>query len=124
MALAAVTGFVAAWYWLQASSQLMYNVVENNGQTNFDAGNPNEPNNGCFFRVGGANGLMGLDVVSVGSNNDTVIQFAYGSNQFWQGYSFGTGCLQGAPVNFQSNHWYQITLTYGPTNIAVYTDRK
>jgi hypothetical protein len=120
-----------------ASSQLMYNVVESNGQTNFDCatgtvrfwfqpnwstGSPHGPKGGYFFRVGGANGLMSLGVVSVGTNYDSLMQFAYGSNQFWQGSSFGTGSLQGAPVNFQSNHWYQITLTYSATNIALYTN--
>jgi hypothetical protein len=26
------------------------------------------------------------------------------------------------PVTFQSNHWYQIALSYSPTNVALYTN--
>ncbi len=116
---------------------LMYNVVATNGQTNINCangtirfwfqpnwstGSPNAPTSGRLFQVGSADtGIWDLDVENIGTNNGAMMVFFTGSNQFFQGY-FQTGAINGAPINFQSNHWYQITLAYSPTNVALYTN--
>jgi len=56
-------------------------------------------------------GLWTLGIVPDG----TAIRFLTESNGFEVDYFY-------APVNFQANHWYQLALTYSPTNVAFYTN--
>ena len=48
--------------------------------------------------------------------------FASARNPYGQPYSFSTGGINGALLQFQANLWYQIALTYSPTNVALYTN--
>ena len=52
----------------------------------------------------------------------SMFQFGTQSNQYRQNWSFAIGGINGASINFQSNLWYQIVLTYSPTNVAIYTN--
>ena len=131
-------GMAVAMTNTETLNPLMYNVVESNGRTNVNCANgtirfwfqPNwssgsaeAPSDGRFFQVGGADsGIFALIVANIGTNNGSVMQFICGSNQYWQGCSFGIGGTNGAPIHFQSNHWYQIALAYTATNIALYTN--
>ena len=56
------------------------------------------------------------------TNNTSFIKLGTSISPYQQKYSFVTGGLNGAPVNFQSNLWCQIVLTYSPTNVALYTN--
>ncbi len=121
------------------SSQLIYPVIETNGLTDFNCANgtirfwfqPNwstgttnaPPIGAIFFLIGDSSaGSWGMNVNSLGTNAGALIQFASFSNGYAQPYSFQIGGDNGALINFQSNLWYQITLTYSPTNIALYTN--
>jgi hypothetical protein len=44
------------------------------------------------------------------------------SNQFEQLYSFKDGAINGTPVNFDAFLWYQLVLTYSPSNAAFYAN--
>ncbi len=122
-----------------ATSQLIYPIIETNRLTDFDCANgtirfwfqPNwstgssnaPPTFANFFVVGNtAAGTWGLHLINSGTNPAALLQFACISNIYAQPYSFQTGGLNGVPVYFQSNLWYQIALTYSPSNIAVYTN--
>lgn len=120
-------------------SQLLYNVFETDGTTNFacnngtirfwfqpnwNTGDTNAPTNGATFFRAGFNpvGYWGLSLVNNGTNPAGLMQLGIASNQYLQGNTFQYGALNGVPINFQSNLWYQITLTYSPSNVALYTN--
>jgi len=56
----------------------------------------------------------GVSLITVGSSTN--------SREYSQQYSFKSGAYNGVPVTFQSNLWYQMVLTYSPTNMALYTN--
>ncbi len=56
------------------------------------------------------------------TNNTSFIKLGTRSARINKISVFVTGGLNGAPVNFQSNLWCQIVLTYSPTNVALYTN--
>jgi len=56
----------------------------------------------------------GVSLITVGSSTN--------SREYYQEYSFKSGAYNGVPVTFQSNLWYQMVLTYSPTNMALYTN--
>jgi hypothetical protein len=96
-------------------------------QPNWSNGSTNEPTNGWqyFFQTGGADGGSYFGIEPMGTNqpqNQYLIYFVTCNNQFSQQFSFGTGALNGAPIIFQSNLWYQFALSYSPSNIALYTN--
>jgi hypothetical protein len=123
------------------SSRLIYNV-STNGQTlfnpcngtirfwfqpNWSNGSPNAPDyqysQMLFYAY--ANGPSHANVWYLDFQVDGpvyLMQFVTQSNQYVQQWSFPTGGMNGAPITFQSNLWYQFVLSYSPTNVALYTN--
>jgi hypothetical protein len=123
------------------TSQLVYNTFSTNGDTiqtnvdcahgtvrfwyqpNWSTGSSAPPNarGATFFRVGSAfEARWGLQTEYSGGTN--VMEFATASNQYIRSSSFTSRGLNGVPIDFQAGHWYQITLAYTATNIALYTN--
>jgi hypothetical protein len=122
--------------------QLTYPVTTN-GQNLFDSANGTvrfwfQPNwsTGTSFEPAGvdflqaAGGVIGYwQFAAPEMLNSTnlafianVISFVTTSNLYTQPWGFSDTGLNGVVINFQSNVWYQIVLTYSPTNIALYTN--
>lgn len=121
------------------TDRLGYNVVEpSDGRTNFNAANgtirfwfkPNwsigeadAPSGGCnFFDAADPSGGWNLYFTDATNYGAAIMQFSYSSNSYGEPWTFKDGSLNGAPIHFQSNLWYQIVLTYTPTNFALYTN--
>jgi hypothetical protein len=120
-----------------SNSQLIYPVTSN-GTNYFDPANgtirfwfqPNWSNGGSgaptytngqiFFRANATGFIWSLGFQLIGTSM-YVMRFDTESNQCFQSYTFQTG-LNGAPMMFQSNLWYQFVFTYSPTNMALYTN--
>jgi hypothetical protein len=116
-------------------SQLIYPVASN-GQTYLDCANgtvrfwfqPNWSTTNSAALAGQNQQMVFLAARSwsISVWNETFgisyIQFASGNDQYHQPWSFKSGPVNGALVSFQSNLWYQIVLSYSPTNVALYTN--
>ena len=98
-------------------------------QPNWSNGSANEPTYSAgqsFLSTQDENGGWVFGFTPIGSGaRPSVYAMTFAVNQInglHQPYSFETGGVLGATVNFQSNLWYQIVLAYSPSNVAVYTN--
>ena len=89
-------------------------------QPDWSSTQPSEPQYVVFLSAGSDTNCWQLWETVFGSN--TYFSFTTESNECTQMYGFNFGGLNGEPVTFQSNLWYQIALTYSPTNVALYTN--
>lgn len=144
--MAQASAFVPAWCGQAlsmnspAASKLQYNVYETAGPTNFNCangtirfwfqpnwstGDANAPSNGaCFFGTGAGDGAAwGLFLENEGPTNSCLVQFSVQTaGQQYMLSSFQSATIEGQPITFRSNMWYQIALAYSPSNIALYTN--
>jgi hypothetical protein len=95
-------------------------------QPNWSTTNPSPPNSVAFFESSCVSGYWEFASANItnasGDHIDNLLGFSTESNLDQRASSFNTEGLNGALLNFQSNLWYQIVLTYSPSNVAVYAN--
>jgi alpha-tubulin suppressor-like RCC1 family protein len=124
-------------------AMIAYNVVETNGDTNIACQTGSitfwfKPDWSSTNAGGDGPGTWGR-LIEMGSNGydlSTNLWLDYSTNGWWTLYLnpagtqllFGTSTNGGgmenlsAGISWNSNEWYQIALTYSPTNCALYVD--
>jgi hypothetical protein len=120
---------------ISTNSQLAYPTVETGGWTNLNCVNGTVrlwfmPYWSSATNSGGSGGPGSYArIFDVGKYNSSAtpgfldLQFSPdGTTLSFNSYSNGYEQKLSASVDFLSNHWYQLALTYSPTNIALYTN--
>ena len=91
-------------------------------QPNWSTGGSSMPTFGEFLFAGNTTSNNLQFAMEKFASNVSTLVWAVTESPYSQPWAFTVGAYNGVPVSFQSNLWYQIVVTYSPTNMALYTN--